>query len=180
MNNNASARPDVHLADLSVGYDLTANDLITVYGLYNLMDYSRYGKIHNNKLVDGNLQPVMFRHRYNDQRQEAYAAEARWNHTFDNPKDRLDVVFNYNNFGYDEDNEYKNEKPETGKIIAEDNYYVNQDKNNYYLSVLDGKLFADDWHLRVGYIGRFKDESYHAYGNKLAAGIVAVRPAERK
>lgn len=75
MNNNASARPDVHLADLSVGYDLTANDLITVYGLYNLMDYSRYGKIHNNKLVDGNLQPVMFRHRYNDQRQEAYAAE---------------------------------------------------------------------------------------------------------
>ena len=58
MNNNASARPDVHLADLSVGYDLTANDLITVYGLYNLMDYSRYGKIHNNKLVDGNLQPV--------------------------------------------------------------------------------------------------------------------------
>lgn len=53
MNNNASARPDVHLADLSVGYDLTANDLITVYGLYNLMDYSRYGKIHNNKLVDG-------------------------------------------------------------------------------------------------------------------------------
>lgn len=170
MNNNASARPDVHLADLSVGYDLTANDLITVYGLYNLMDYSRYGKIHNNKLVDGNLQPVMFRHRYNDQRQEAYAAEARWNHTFDNPKDRLDVVFNYNNFGYDEDNEYKNEKPETGKIIAEDNYYVNQDKNNYYLSVLYGKLFADDWHLRVGYIGRFKDESYHAYGNKLAAG----------
>lgn len=170
MNNNASARPDVHLADLSVGYDLTANDLITVYGLYNLMDYSRYGKIHNNKLVDGNLQPVMFRHRYNDQRQEAYAVEARWNHTFDNPKDRLDVVFNYNNFGYDEDNEYKNEKPETGKIIAEDNYYVNQDKNNYYLSVLYGKLFADDWHLRVGYIGRFKDESYHAYGNKLAAG----------
>lgn len=170
MNNNASARPDVHLADLSVGYDLTANDLITVYGLYNLMDYSRYGKIHNNKLVDGNLQPVMFRHRYNDQRQEAYAVEARWYHTFDNPKDRLDVVFNYNNFGYDEDNEYKNEKPETGKIIAEDNYYVNQDKNNYYLSVLYGKLFADDWHLRVGYIGRFKDESYHAYGNKLAAG----------
>lgn len=170
MNNNASARPDVHLADLSVGYDLTANDLITVYGLYNLMDYSRYGKIHNNKLVDGNLQPVMFRHRYNDQRQEAYAAEARWNHAFDNPQDRLGVVFNYNNFGYDEDNEYKNEKPETGKIIAEDNYYVNQDKNNYYLSVLYGKLFAGDWRLRVGYIGRFKDESYHAYGNKLVAG----------
>lgn len=168
MNNNASARPDVHLADLSVGYDLTANDLITVYGLYSLMDYSRYGKIHNNKLVDGNLQPVMFRHRYNDQRQEAYAAEARWNHTFDNPQDRLDVVFNYNNFGYDEGNEYKNEKPETGKIIAEDNYYVRQDKNNYYLSAIFRKLFADDLRLRVGYIGRFKDESYHANGSKLS------------
>lgn len=32
MNNNASARPDVHLADLSVGYDLTSKDLLTVYG----------------------------------------------------------------------------------------------------------------------------------------------------
>ena len=170
MNNNASARPDVHLADLSIGYDLTANDLLTVYGLYSLMDYSRYGKIHNSKLVDGNLQPVMFRHRYNDQRQEAYAAEARWDHTFDTPQDRLSVVFNYNNFGYDEDNEYKNEKPETGKIIAEDNYYVNQNKNNYYLSAVYGKLLADDWRLRVGYIGCFKDESYHAFGNKLAAG----------
>ena len=170
MNNNASARPDVHLADLSVGYDLTANDLLTVYGLYHLMDYSRYGKIHNNKLTDGNLQPVMFRHRYNDQRQEAYAAEARWNHTFGNPQDRLSVIFNYNNFAYDEDNEYKNEKPETGKIIAEDNYYVNQDKNNYYLSAIFRKLFADDWRLRVGYIGRFKDEQYTAQGNKLVSG----------
>lgn len=170
MNNNASARPDVHLADLSIGYDLTANDLLTVYGLYSLMDYGRYGKIHNSRLVDGNLRPVMFRHRYNDQRQEAYAAEARWNHTFGTPQGRLSVVFNYNNFGYDEDNEYKNEKPETGKIIAEDNYYVNQNKDNYYLSAVYGKLLADDWHLRVGYIGRFKDESYHASGNKLAAG----------
>lgn len=170
MNNNASARPDVHLADLSIGYDLTAHDLLTVYGLYSLMDYARYGKIHNNKLVDGNLQPVMFRHRHNDQRQEAYAAEARWNHTFGNPGDRLDVVFNYNNFGYDEDNEYKNEKPETGNIIAEDNYYVDQDKHNYYLSAIYGKLLGGDWRLRVGYIGRFKDESYHASGGKRASG----------
>ncbi len=168
MNNNASARPDVHLADLSIGYDLTANDLITVYGLYSLMDYSRYGKIHNSKLADGNLQPVMFRHRYNDQRQEAYAAEARWSHTFRNPEDRLDVTFNYNNFTYDEDNAYKNEKPETGAIIAEDNYFVNQDKNNYYLSAIYRKLFEDDWRLRVGYIGYFKDENYHASGNKLS------------
>ena len=40
---------------------------------------------------------------------------------------------------------------ETGKIIAEDNYYVNQNKNNYYLSAVYGKLLADDWRLRVGY-----------------------------
>ena len=92
--------------------------------------------------MDGNLQPVMFRHRYNDQRREAYAAEARWNHT-DNPKDRLDVVFNYNNFGYDEDNEYKNESRKQARSLPRI-VYVNQDKNNYYLSVLYGKLFADD------------------------------------
>ena len=170
MNNNADARPDVHLADLSIGYDLTARDLLTVYGLYNLMDYSRYGKIHNNKLVEGHLQPVMFRHRYNDQRQETYAAEARWNHTFTNPQEQLEVIFNYNNFGYDEDNEYKNEKPETGSIIAEDNYYVRQDKHNYYISAIYRKMFENDWMFRAGYIGRFKNENYRAEGNKLAAG----------
>lgn len=169
MKNNASARPDVHLADLNIGYDLTTNDLITFYGLYSLMDYSRYGKIHNNKLQDGKLQPVMFRHRYNDQRQEAYAVEARWSHAFDNPLDRLNIVFNYNNFEYDEDNEYQNEKPETNKIIAEDNYFVTQEKNNYYLSVIYGKSFVNDWHLQVGYIGRFKNENYQAHGNKRVA-----------
>lgn len=170
MNNNASARPDVHLADLRVGYDLTANDLVTVYGLYSLMDYSRYGKIHNNRQVEGHLQPVMFRHRYNDQRQEAYAAEARWDHAFDPSREHLSVVFNYNNFGYDEENEYKNEKPETGKIMAEDNYYVNQEKHNYYLSALYRKRFAGDWLVRAGYIGRFKEEQYAAHGNKRVAG----------
>lgn len=167
MNNNAKARPDVHLADLSVGYDLTPNDLLTVYGLYQLMDYSRYGGINNGKLdADGNLQPVMLRHRYNDQRQDAYAAEARWNHRFSNPSDRLDVTFNYNNAGYDEDNLYKNEKPGTGKIIAEDNLYIRQNKNNYFLSAAFSKLFDGDWYLKAGYIGRLKDESYNADANQ--------------
>lgn len=171
MNNNASARPDVHLADLTVGYDLSPNDQFTVYGLYSLMDYSRYGKIQNSKLSpDGTFKPVMFRHRYNDQRQEAYAAEARWNHTFSNPQDQLNVTFNYNNFAYDEDNDYKNENPASGNIVAEDNYNVRQDKNNYYLSALYGKMFENDWYLRAGYIGRFKNETYNAEGNKLANG----------
>lgn len=167
MNNNASARPDVHLADLSVGYDLSTHDLLTVYGLYHLMDYSRYGGIHNTKLApDGSVQNKMIRHRYNDQRQEAYAAEARWNHTFHNPQDQLSVIFNYNNFGYDEDNAYKNEKPESGAILAEDNFFVRQDKNNYYISAVYRKAFENDWYMQVGYLGRFKDETYRSDGNK--------------
>lgn len=170
MNNNASARPDVHLTDLNVGYDLTANDQISVYGLYSLMDYSRYGKIHNSKLgTDGQFKPVMFRHRYNDQRQEAYAAEARWNHTFRHPQDRLSIRFNYNNFAYDEENEYQNENPASGAIVAEDNYDVRQDKHAYYWSALYGKMFENDWWLRVGYIGRFKHETYDAEGSKKTA-----------
>lgn len=172
MNNNATARPDVHLADLNVGYELSANDLISVYGLYYLMDYSRYGKINNGKLAsDGSVQPVMFRHRYNDQRQEAYAAEARWNHTFSNPQDQLSVVFNYNNFGYDEGNDYQNEKPETGAIIAEDNYSIHQNKNTYYVSGAFRKMFDEDWSFNAGYIGTFKDEKYNAGGNKKTGGV---------
>lgn len=167
MNNNASARPDVHLADLRVGYDLTSHDLLTVYGLYHLMDYNRYGGIHNTKLSpQGDVQNKMIRHRYNGQRQEAYAVEGRWNHTFQNPRDQLSVTFNYNNFGYDEDNSYENEKPETGAIVAEDNFFVRQDKKNYYLSAVYRKVLQNEWYLRTGYIGRFQDEHYHADGNK--------------
>lgn len=170
MNNNASARPDIHLADLSVGYELTRNDLVTVYGLYSLMDYSRYGKIHNYKQVGPNLNPVMYRHRYNNQRQEAYAAEARWNHTFNNPLDQLNVTFNYNNFMYDEENDYKNEKPDNGLIVAEDNFFVQQKKDNYYLTVAYRKVLAENLRLHLGYIGRFRDEDYNAEGNKLVSG----------
>ena len=38
MNNNATARPDVHVADMKVDYDLSAKDRITVHGLYHLME----------------------------------------------------------------------------------------------------------------------------------------------
>lgn len=166
MNNNASARPDVHLADLSVGYDLTSKDLLTVYGLYHLMDYSRYGGI-NNKVLnpDGSVKNQMTRHRYNDQRQDAYALEARWNHYFSNPLDQLSVTFNYNDFGYDEDNYYENEKPGTGTILKKDNMFINQDKHNYYFSAAFSKLFADEWHFKAGYIGRIKDETYRTETN---------------
>lgn len=171
MNNNATARPDVHLADLTVGYDLTSHDYLSVYGLYNLMEYDRYGGINNTKLSPtGEVQNRMKRHRYNTQHQDAYAAEARWYHRFHSPGDELSVVFNYNNFGYDEDNDYKNEKPETGKIIAQDNLYIRQNKDNYYVSGAYRKKFENDWSLRAGYIGRFKKETYTANANDLKDG----------
>lgn len=166
MNNNATARPNVHLVDLSVGYDLTPNDLLSVYGLYQLMEYSRYGGIKNGQLdAEGNVRPVMIRHRYNDQYQDAYAVETRWSHRFSHPYNQLEITFNYNNAGYDEDNLYKNEKPETGAIIREDNLFIRQDKNNYFWSVLFRKLVAGDWYVKAGYIGRQKNENYRTDAN---------------
>lgn len=163
MDNNATARPDVHLADLNVGYDLTSHDVLSVYGLYYLMDYSRYGGINNTKQNPaGEVMNRMLRHRYNDQRQQAYAAEASWTHQFMHPEDQLRIVFNYNNFAYDEDNDYKNEKPGTGNILAEDNLFIRQKKDNYYASASYRKGFADGWSLKAGYIGRIKSETYSA------------------
>lgn len=181
MNNNAAARPDVHLADLSVGYDLTSSDLLTVYGLYHLMDYSRYGGI-NNKVLnpDGSVKNQMTRHRFNDQRQDAYAVEARWNHRFANPLDQLNVTFNYNDFGYDEDNYYENEKPGTGIIVKKDNMFINQEKHNYYLSAAFSKLFAGDWYFKAGYIGRIKDENYTTLTNDINLETNAWTPVANK
>ncbi len=164
MNNNAAARPDVHLADLRVGYDLTGRDLLQVYGLYNRMDYDRYGMIRNSKQnpATGEWQPAMWRHRYNGQRQEAYAAEAAWRHRFAEPGEELNVVFNYNNFAYTEDNDYKNEKPGTGNIVAQDNLYIRQKKDNYYVSAGYRKTFEGGWAGKAGYTGRFRKETYRA------------------
>lgn len=181
MNNNAAARPDVHLADLSVGYDLTSRDLVTVYGLYHMMDYSRYGGINNRVLnPDGSVKNQMTRHRYNDQQQDAYALEARWNHQFNNPFDQLTVTFNYNDFGYDEDNYYENEKPGTGTILKKDNMFVNQDKHNYYLSAAFTKLFAGDWYFKTGYIGRLKEEDYRTQTNDIDLKDNAWTPVANK
>ncbi|MCD8193763.1 MAG: hypothetical protein LUD74_04290 [Tannerellaceae bacterium] len=132
MRNNASARPDIHTADLNVDYLLSDNDIISVYGLYHLNDYSRYGGINNKKLNPaGEVMNHVIRHRYNDQRQQAYAAEARWLHRFSNPADQLKIVFNYNNFTYDEGNHYKNQRPDTEIILAEDSMYITQEKRAF-------------------------------------------------
>ncbi|MDR1203060.1 MAG: outer membrane beta-barrel family protein [Tannerellaceae bacterium] len=163
MDNNASARPDVHLADLSVGYDLTPQDRIKAYGLYHRMAYDRYGGINNTrKNPAGEIVNKMLRHRFNRQQQDAYAAEAQWLHRPDNSQEQLEVLFNYNNFSYDENNDFKNERPETGAIIAQDQLFVDHTKNNYYFTVSYRKPFASDFLFNGGYTGRFRDESYTA------------------
>ncbi|SEG07229.1 outer membrane beta-barrel family protein [Parabacteroides chinchillae] len=170
MNNNAVARPDVHLADLKVGYDLSSKDQITIHGLYYLMDYSRYGRI-NNRVFNpqGEQLKYVIRNRYNDQKQEAYAVEAYWNHRFSN-NSNLYTVFNYNNFIYNEDNDFKNENPESGKIVAEDNQFFNRKKHNYYWSAGYSLPFSENWIFNVGYIGRSKVENYDTDANNKING----------
>ncbi len=171
MDNSASARPDVHMADLNVGYDITPNDLLSVYGLYYYMNYARHGKINNTRYNPaGEVMNRMLRNRYNNQHQDAYAAEARWNHQFTRPTDRFEVVFNYNNFIYDEDNDFANENPLTGAIVAQDNLYIHQQKNNYYLSAAYHGSLGGNTSIRTGYIGRYKDETYDAEASDLKAG----------
>ncbi|MDH6306630.1 iron complex outermembrane receptor protein [Parabacteroides sp. PF5-5] len=161
MNNNASARPDIHLADLNIGYDISPKDVISVYGLYHLMEYDRYGGINNTrKNPAGEVMNKMLRHRFNRQKQDAYAVEARWSHRFNHPSEKLDIVFNYNNNLYDENNDYKNEKPETGVILAEDQLFVDHEKKNYYASATYQKTWNETFSFKGGYAGRFRDESY--------------------
>jgi hypothetical protein len=163
MDNNASARPDVHLAGLSVGYDLTPQDRIRADALYHQMAYDRYGGINNTrKNPAGEVVNKMLRHRFNRQQQDAYAAEAQWLHGFGSPHEQMEVLFNYNNFSYDENNDFKNERPETGAIIAQDQLFVDHTKNNYYLTASYRKPFASGFLFNGGYTGRFRDESYTA------------------
>lgn len=159
MNNNASARPDTHVADLTVSTDLTQNDYLTFYGLYYRMDYDRYGGIHNTRRnPHGEVVNRVLRHRYNRQNQQAYAAEIDWIHFFSRPEDHLEVMFNYNNFIYDEDNDFENENPQTGTIVARDNLFIRQKKDNYYGAVKLRKTLADRLFLKSGYIARYKRE----------------------
>ncbi len=177
MNNNASARPDVHVADLRIGYDLSPKDRITVGGLYHLMDYSRYGRIDNQVFnLKGEQMKHVLRNRYNDQRQEAYAAEARWRHSF-SEANGFHALFNYNNFAYDEDNDYKNENPRNETIVAEDNQFIDQTKRNYYWS-MGYDYSAEDWDIRVGYIGRARDEDYVSIANDKKEEGFVLNPAK--
>jgi hypothetical protein len=163
MNNNASARPDVHLADLSAAYDLTPQDRVKAYGLYHRMEYDRYGGINNTrKDAAGEVVNKMLRHRFNRQRQDAYAAEAQWVHRSGHPQEQLEALFNYNNFMYDENNSFTNENPATGAIVAQDQLFIDHTKNNYYFTASYRKPFASGWLFKGGYIGRFRDESYAA------------------
>jgi hypothetical protein len=163
MDNNASARPNVHLADLSVGYDPTPQDRIKAYGLYHRMEYDRYGGINNTrKNPAGEVVNKMLRHRFNRQQQDAYAAEAQWLHYFNAPQEQVEMRFNYNNFSYDENNDFKNERPETGAIIAQDQLFVDHTKSNYYFAASYRKPFVSGFLFNGGYTGRLRNESYAA------------------
>lgn len=177
MNNNASARPDIHLADLQLGYDITPNDLLTLYGLYYQMDYSRYGGINNTRRnLAGEVLNKMLRHRFNNQQQKAYAAEARWLHRLDDQGGKLEFIFNYNNFSYDEDNDYKNENPNTGAIVAEDNLFVNQEKHNFYGAINLQKQSANGLMFKAGYLMRNQSEHYASMANNLKEGTWEPNP----
>lgn len=177
MNNNAAARPDVHVADVNLSYDLSPKDQITVHGLYHLMDYSRYGRI-NNRVFNpkGEQMKYVIRNRYNDQRQEAYAAEANWNHKISDHQ-RFYAVFNYNNFSYDEDNDFKNENPQNGNIVAEDNQFIDQTKHNYYWG-LGYRQDINGWDFSVGYLGRTRKEDYITYAYDKKDGAFELNEAK--
>lgn len=171
MNNNADARPDVHLADLRLAYDVSDKDQIGISGLFYAMDYNRYGRIDNQVFnPKGNLMKHVIRNRYNDQYQSAWSADAFWNHQFQQGSS-LTALFNYNNFKYDEDNDYKNENPDNQQIIAEDNQFINHDKHNYFWKVNYAHPLGEGYFLQAGYIGRLTNESHRNEVNAKQNGV---------
>ncbi|MDR1880167.1 MAG: outer membrane beta-barrel family protein [Tannerellaceae bacterium] len=162
LDNAASARPDIHLADLSVGYDLSPKDALTFYGLYYRMAYDRYGGINNTRRNGaGEILNKMLRHRNNRQEQEAYAIESRWVRRFQDPQEKLEALLNFNDFTYDEDNHFQNERAGAG-IVAEDRLFVDHGKKNYNGTVSYRKRVLEEWFLTGGYTGRFRDEAYQS------------------
>lgn len=171
MNNNASARPDTHIADLSVGYHLSPKDKISAYGLYHLMNYSRYGGINNTKLKpNGDMAAKVIRHRYNKQNQQTYAIETHWLHTFSSPEETFNASFNYNNFAYDENNHFENENPSAGKIVKQDNLFNNQYKHQYYFTANYQKAFTPSLFFKSGYTGRVKQDKYFSIAEDFTNG----------
>lgn len=171
MNNNASAHPNTHIADLSIGYNLSPKNKLSVYGLYHLMNYSRYGGIKNTKLKpNGDIATKIIRHRYNNQNQQAYATEARWLHIFSSAAEILSISFNYNNFAYDENNHFENENPSTGNIAKQDNLFNNQNKHQYYLTAGYQKALTSSLFFKGGYTGRIKQDNYTSIAEDLTNG----------
>lgn len=176
MDNKASARPDIHVAGLSVAYDLTPGDVLSASGLYYGMDYNRYGGIHVvNRLASGTVNK-MLRHRYNSQRQEAYGAQLAWSHRFSSPADRLEVLFNYNDFTYDEGNRFENENPQ-GAIVKQEHSAIGQRKHLYYVSAAYRKGLAAALFFKGGYIGRLRHDRYAAAAEDLKNGEWTPNPA---
>ena len=176
LDNNAAARPDVHIADLNIAYDLSPKDVISAYGMIYHMDYSRTGNIDNTKLdAAGKIKNHIIRHRYNDQMQRSWASEMRWNHRFENGGS-LYSLFNFNNFDYDENNDFQNENPTSGKIVAQDNLFVNRNKKNYYATMAYNNRFANGVTLNGGLTGRWTKEHFTTDANALKAGTWTNTP----
>ena len=119
----------------------------------------------------------VIRNRYNNQRQNAYSAEVWWKHLFQNGG-TLSARFNYNDFFYDEDNDFKNENPQNGMIVAEDNQFINHDKHNYFWKIHYRHPFAEKLFLHAGYIGRLTQETYTNEVNNKQEEIWQANPAK--
>ena len=88
------------------------------------------------------------------------------------------TVFNYNNFSYDEDNDFKNENPQNGNIVSEDNQSIDHTKHNYFWGFGYGQEI-DGWDFKLGYIGRARNEDYLTAAFDKVDGSFELSPANR-
>ena len=86
------------------------------------------------------------------------------------------TVFNYNNFSYDEDNDFKNENPQNGNIVSEDNQSIDHTKHNYFWGFGYGQEI-DGWDFKLGYIGRVRNEDYLTAAFDKVDGSFELSPA---
>ena len=82
-----------------------------------------------------------------------------------------------NNFSYDEDNDFKNENPQNGNIVLEDNQSIDHTKHNYFWGFGYGQEI-DGWDFKLGYIGRARNEDYLTAAFDKVDGSFELSPAK--
>lgn len=169
QNNNASAHPNINFGYVNTGVSINANNQLVFNGLLFDMNYDRLGNIDNKKLKpDGSVANHMIRQRDNSQKQKAWSAGTEWKHTFTKLKNAsLQAGFNYDNYAYDEDNYFKNKKPDTEQILAQEELFINQEKHQYIAQARFEQAINPVLSYYVGYTGRFKRDAYRANGYNL-------------